>query len=119
MKKDIHPKYRPVVFKDISSGLTILTQSSASSDETIKWEDGNTYPLIRVEISSKSHPFYTGKQRIVDTENRVKSFEAKMEKKNATSLKSKKEKRSRRRAKVQEVKGSTEVTLRDMLKQMQ
>jgi large subunit ribosomal protein L31 len=54
MKKDIHPKYGAVVFKDISSGLTILTKSSASTDETIEWEDGKTYPLIRVEISSKS-----------------------------------------------------------------
>src|SRR5699024_12349507 len=63
MKKDIHPEYKKVVFLDTSSNFKFLSGSTQSSDETIEWEDGNTYPLIRVEISSDSHPFYTGKQK--------------------------------------------------------
>lgn len=118
MKKAIHPEYKLVVFKDISSGLTVLTKSTATSEETITLE-GETYPLIRVEISSKSHPFYTGKQRIVDTENRVKSFEERLNRKSQQSLESKREKRAKRRAKVQEIKANKEITLKDMLKQMQ
>ncbi len=75
MKTDIHPAYAPVVFRDLASGATFLTRSTVSSDKTIEWEDGNTYPVIDVEISSESHPFYTGKQRILDTGGRVARFE--------------------------------------------
>jgi large subunit ribosomal protein L31 len=74
MKTDIHPNYKPVVFQDIASDFIFLTQSTMSSKDTIKWEDGQEYPLIKVEISSHSHPFYTGKQKIVDTAGRVDKF---------------------------------------------
>jgi large subunit ribosomal protein L31 len=75
MKKDIHPdKYRMVVFKDMSNGYTFITKSTAGSRETIKMEDGNDYPLIKLEISSTSHPFYTGKMKLVDTAGRVDKF---------------------------------------------
>ncbi|GAA0718809.1 type B 50S ribosomal protein L31 [Dokdonella soli] len=74
MKTDIHPNYKPVVFQDISSDFAFLTQSTMSSKDTIKWEDGQEYPLIKVEISSHSHPFFTGKQKIVDTAGRVDKF---------------------------------------------
>ncbi|MCG2622094.1 type B 50S ribosomal protein L31 [Arthrobacter sp. I2-34] len=76
MKSDIHPAYNPVVFRDLASGVSFLTRSTASSDKTVEWEDGNTYPLIEVEISSESHPFYTGKQRILDSAGRVERFNA-------------------------------------------
>lgn len=74
MKADIHPNYKQVVFQDISSDFAFLTRSTMSSKETIKWEDGQEYPLIKVEISSHSHPFFTGKQKIVDTAGRVDKF---------------------------------------------
>jgi large subunit ribosomal protein L31 len=74
MKTDIHPEYAPVVFRDLASGATFLTRSTVSSEKTIEWEDGNTYPVIDVEISSASHPFYTGKQRIMDSAGRVEKF---------------------------------------------
>jgi large subunit ribosomal protein L31 len=74
MKSGIHPDYAPVVFRDLASGETFLTQSTAKSDKTIDWEDGKTYPVIDVEISSASHPFYTGKQRILDSAGRVEKF---------------------------------------------
>jgi large subunit ribosomal protein L31 len=74
MKTDIHPAYAPVVFRDLASGATFLTRSTVSSEKTIEWEDGNTYPVIDVEISSESHPFYTGKQRILDSAGRVEKF---------------------------------------------
>lgn len=74
MKSDIHPDYAPVVFRDLASGATFLTRSTVSSDKTIEWEDGATYPVIDVEISSESHPFYTGKQRILDSAGRVEKF---------------------------------------------
>ena len=74
MKTDIHPTYAQVVFRDLASGETFLTRSTVSSDKTIEWEDGNTYPVIDVEISSASHPFYTGKQRIMDSAGRVEKF---------------------------------------------
>ncbi|WP_130866306.1 type B 50S ribosomal protein L31 [Acidipropionibacterium timonense] len=70
MKPDIHP----VVFRDISADFTFLTRSTATSDRTIEWIDGNTYPVIDVDISSASHPFYTGKAKIVDTAGRVEKF---------------------------------------------
>ena len=74
MKSDIHPKYRPVVFQDTSSDFAFVTNSTIDTSETIEWEDGKTYPLAKVEISSKSHPFYTGKQILVDTTGRVERF---------------------------------------------
>lgn len=74
MKADIHPKYQSVVFQDVSSDFSFLTRSTLSSKETIKWEDGETYPLIKVEVSSSSHPFYTGKHKVLDTGGRVDKF---------------------------------------------
>ena len=74
MKADIHPKYQAVVFQDVTSDFSFLTRSTLSSKETIKWEDGETDPLIKVEVSSNSHPFYTGKHKIVDTGGRVDKF---------------------------------------------
>jgi len=74
LKPDIHPTYRPVVFQDTSSDFAFLTRSTIETSETIDWEDGNTYPLARVEISSASHPFYTGKQILVDSGGRVERF---------------------------------------------
>ena len=74
MKPNIHPKYQAVVFQDLSSDFSFLTRSTMSSDETVKWEDGEEYPLIKVDISSKSHPFYTGKNKVVDTGGRVDKF---------------------------------------------
>jgi large subunit ribosomal protein L31 len=75
MKADIHPDYRPVVFQDTSSGDTFLTRSTIETSETIDLEDGTTYPLAKVEISSASHPFFTGTMKIVDTAGRVERFE--------------------------------------------
>src|SRR5690606_7054482 len=73
MKTDIHPDYQPVVFRDLGSGETFLTRSTVTSDKTIEL-DGVEYPVIDVEISSASHPFYTGKQRIMDSAGRVEKF---------------------------------------------
>jgi len=82
MKKGIHPEnYRFVVFKDISNEHTFLTRSCAESKETVKWEDGNEYPLVKLEISNTSHPFYTGKQMLVDTAGRVDKFRTRYAKK--------------------------------------
>ena len=77
MKKAIHPEYRAVVFQDISSDFKFLTRSTIKTKETIRWEDGNEYPLVKIEVSSQSHPFYTGKQNIVDTAGRVDRFRRK------------------------------------------
>ena len=78
MKKDIHPtEYRPVVFSDEVAGFAFLTQSTAQTNETIKWKDGNEYPLVKVHISSASHPFFTGEEKIIDTEGRVDRYKAK------------------------------------------
>ena len=78
MKSSIHPtNYRPVVFSDDVAGFAFLTQSTAQTDDTIKWEDGNEYPLVKVHISSASHPFFTGEEKIIDTEGRVDRFKAK------------------------------------------
>jgi large subunit ribosomal protein L31 len=74
MKAGIHPKYQDVVFQDVSSNFSILTRSTMTSKETIKWEDGKEYPVVKVEISSQSHPFYTGKHKIVDSGGRVDKF---------------------------------------------
>ena len=75
MKSDIHPEYRPVVFQDMSAGTSFLTRSTISTSETVVWEDGNEYPLAKVEISSESHPFFPGQMKIVDTAGRVERFE--------------------------------------------
>ncbi|MFD8984772.1 type B 50S ribosomal protein L31 [Streptomyces sp. NPDC059564] len=75
MPKDKHPSYAPVVFRDRSAGFAFLTRSTASSDETIEWDDGNTYPVIDVEISSESHPFHTGRARAIDPEGQVAKFQ--------------------------------------------
>jgi len=80
MKKDIHPIYREVVFLDTSSDFKFLTRSTLGTKETIKWEDGKEYPLIKVEISSASHPFYTGKKLFVDAAGRVERFQQKYKK---------------------------------------
>tara|TARA_B110000467_G_C18307298_1_gene475557 strand:- start:245 stop:499 length:255 start_codon:yes stop_codon:yes gene_type:complete len=78
MKKGIHPEnYRLVVMKDMSTDYMILTKSTANTKDTIKWEDGNEYPLIKMEISSDSHPFYTGKMKLVDTAGRIDKFKNK------------------------------------------
>ena len=75
MKDKIHPKdFRLVVFKDMSNGHTFITRSTAQSKETIKMDDGNDYPLIKLEISNTSHPFYTGKMKLVDSAGRVDKF---------------------------------------------
>lgn len=81
MRKDIHPEdYRFVIFKDISNDTSFLTKSCAPSKETAKWEDGNEYPLIKVEISNSSHPFFTGKMKFVDTAGRIDKFNKRFEK---------------------------------------
>ncbi|MGH3089063.1 MAG: type B 50S ribosomal protein L31 [Rubrobacteraceae bacterium] len=82
MKKDIHPEYRPVVFRDASADFAILSRSTVETERTIEWEDGNTYPLVELDISSASHPFYTGRQRIVDTGGRVQRFERRRRRQN-------------------------------------
>lgn len=81
MKADIHPDYHDVVFQDVSSDFSFLTRSTMRSKETVKWEDGNEYPLIKVEVSSHSHPFYTGKQKMLDTSGRVDRFNKRYAKK--------------------------------------
>lgn len=81
MKNEIHPKVRSVVFRDISCDFSFLGTSTLDSKETTEWEDGKTYPLVKVEISSASHPFYTGKQRVLDTEGRIDRFKKKYGKK--------------------------------------
>ncbi|MDM5224275.1 type B 50S ribosomal protein L31 [Peribacillus sp. NJ11] len=74
MKQEIHPDYRQVVFMDTNSGYKFLTGSTKTSNETIEWEDGQTYPLLKVEISSDTHPFYTGKQKFAEKGGRVDRF---------------------------------------------
>jgi large subunit ribosomal protein L31 len=77
MKKDLHPdNYRLVVFEDLNNGFKFLTRSTTASDELTKWEDGNEYPLVKVHITSASHPFFTGEERILDIEGRVDKFKA-------------------------------------------
>ena len=74
MKADIHPQYKEVVFQDVTSDFRFLTRSTLGSKETIKWDDGNEYPLIKVDISSATHPFYTGQNKLMDTSGRVDKF---------------------------------------------
>jgi large subunit ribosomal protein L31 len=81
MKQGIHPQsYRFVVFKDMSNNTSFLSRSTANSKETVKWEDGNEYPLIKLEISNTSHPFFTGKSMLVDTAGRIDKFNKRYEK---------------------------------------
>ena len=82
MKQNIHPSsFRFVVFKDMSNDYTFLTRSCVNTKETIKWEDGNEYPLVKLEISHTSHPYYTGKMKFIDTAGRIDKFNKKYEKK--------------------------------------
>jgi len=81
MKQDIHPEYKEVVFVDQQSDFKFMTKSTLTSKETIKWEDGNEYPLIKIEVSSASHPFYTGKKIFLDTAGRVEKFKKRYDKK--------------------------------------
>ena len=80
MKKGIHPNYRPVVFKDMSVDFAFLTKSTVETKDTIVWEDGKEYPLVKLEISSASHPFFTGKQKLLDSAGRVEKFNKKYSK---------------------------------------
>jgi large subunit ribosomal protein L31 len=74
MKTTIHPQYQPVVFRDRAADVAFLTRSTLTSDKTVEWSDGRTYPVFDVEISSASHPFYTGNARVLDTAGRVEQF---------------------------------------------
>lgn len=80
MKADIHPNYRPVVFQDVTTDFAFLTRSTLTSKETVKWEDGQEYPLVKIDVSSHSHPFYTGKQKMMDTSGRVDRFRKRYQK---------------------------------------
>ena len=77
MKQAIHPVYREVVFQDVSSDFAMLTRSTIQTKDTIVWQDGQTYPLVKVEISSASHPFFTGKDKLMDTQGRIERFNKK------------------------------------------
>ena len=102
-KKDLHPKdYRFVVFQDEAAKFAFLTRSTAQSEETIKWEDGKEYPLVKMQISSASHPFFTGEEKIIDTEGRVDRFKARAEK--AKALKEALENKAKKAAKEAEKK---------------
>ena len=87
MKQGIHPEYRTVVFMDTSTGFKFITGSTKNSNETVEWEDGNSYPLIRVETSSDSHPFYTGRQKFTQADGRVDKFNKKYGLKDANAAK--------------------------------
>ncbi|MCC5922124.1 MAG: type B 50S ribosomal protein L31 [Cyclobacteriaceae bacterium] len=80
MKKDIHPNYREVVFLDTSSEYKFMTKSTIETNDKIEWEDGKEYPLVKIEISSESHPYYTGKKMYLDTAGRVEKFNRKYKK---------------------------------------
>lgn len=96
MKQDIHPQnYREVIFHDTSSGERFLISSTVETEEKDKWEDGKEYPVYRVEISSASHPFYTGKETVVDTAGRVEKFKARMQKAGKTKKEEKKEEKEK------------------------
>ena len=104
-KTDLHPKdYRTVVFMDEAANFSFLTKSTAKSEETIKWEDGNEYPLVKVMISSKSHPFFTGEEKIIDTEGRVDRFKARAAK--AAKMKEALENKAKKAAKESEKKAA-------------
>ena len=106
-KKELHPKdYRSVVFMDEAANFSFLTRSTATSSETIKWEDGNEYPLVKIQISSASHPFFTGEEKIIDTEGRVDRFKARAKK--AADLKSALENKAKKAAREAEKKSKAE-----------
>ena len=84
MKKDIHPEYKPVLFYDVTAGTKFLSASTKIPTETMKGDDGKEYPVIRLDISSASHPFYTGQKRMIDTEGRVERFQKKYAKQTAS-----------------------------------
>ena len=103
MKKSIQPKdYRFVVLADEQAGFSFLTRSTAKSEETIKWEDGKEYPLVKMQISSASHPFFTGEEKIIDTEGRVDRFKARAAK--AAKMKEALENKAKKAAKEAEKK---------------
>ena len=79
MKKAIHPVYRSIVFQDVQANKSFMTRSTAYAKDTITWEDGKTYPLVKLDISAFSHPFYTGQQRIIDTAGRIDRFKKRFE----------------------------------------
>jgi large subunit ribosomal protein L31 len=85
MKKGIHPDYREVVFHDVSANVSFLTRSCVHTTQTVKWEDGKEYPLYKIEISSASHPFYTGRMSFIDTTGRVEKFQKKFQRTAAKS----------------------------------
>ena len=106
-KTELHPKdYRDVVFMDEAAKFSFLSKSTAMSEETIKWEDGNEYPLVKVQISSASHPFFTGEEKIIDTEGRVDRFKARAKK--AAALKAALENKAKKAAKEAEKKAKAE-----------
>ncbi|MBQ3348446.1 type B 50S ribosomal protein L31 [Candidatus Saccharibacteria bacterium] len=106
-KTELHPKdYRDVVFMDEAANFSFLTKSTAVSTETIKWEDGKEYPLVKVQISSASHPFFTGEEKIIDTEGRVDRFKARAKK--AAALKEALENKAKKAAKEAEKKAKAE-----------
>ena len=106
-KKELHPKdYTEVVFSDEAAGFSFLTRSTAKSDTTIKWKDGKEYPLVKIQISSKSHPFFTGEEKIIDTEGRVDRFKARAEK--AKKMKEALENKAKKAAKEAEKKAAKE-----------
>ena len=110
-KTELHPKdYRAVVFMDEAANFSFLTKSTAASDETIKWEDGNEYPLVKIQISSASHPFFTGEEKIIDTEGRVDRFKARAKKAEAmkAALESKAKKAAKEAEKKAEKQAKTE-----------
>ncbi|MFD1717191.1 type B 50S ribosomal protein L31 [Georgenia deserti] len=74
MKSGIHPEYGPVVFRDAAAGFAFLTRSTLRPEQTVEWEDGRTYPVVDVDISSASHPYWTGRSRVLDSEGRVERF---------------------------------------------
>lgn len=85
MKKGIHPNYREVVFHDVSANVSFLTRSCVQTTQTVKWEDGKEYPLYKIEISSASHPFFTGRMSYIDTTGRVEKFQKKFQRTAAKS----------------------------------
>ena len=106
-KQELHPKdYAPVVFSDEAAGFAFLTKSTAKSNDTIKWEDGNEYPLVKIQISSASHPFFTGEDKIIDTDGGVDRFKARAEK--AAKMKAALENKAKKAAREAEKKAKAE-----------
>ncbi len=111
-KKELHPKdYRAVVFMDEAANFSFLTKSTAKSEETIKWEDSNEYPLVKIQISSASHPFFTGEEKIIDTEGRVDRFKARAER--AAKMKAALENKAKKAKKESEKKAKKEAAIEE------